>query len=197
MTSTRPYVAAVLALALSGCLFAHNVVRTRHFTLEPQISVTRAERVEKTLGFRPLEVVQTYDRRITFLGPDHALGYREHEAWAEPPRDTVTRAIADALAATGRFSDVGNAADMARPDLMLTGELRKFCENRTRKPWTAEIEVRLELRETRGAAALWADTLHIEIPIQGKTTANALAAAMSKAIGDVAKNVAEAAAKAL
>ena len=80
---------------------------------------------------------------------------------------------------------------MARPDLILTGELRKYHENRTKTPPTAEIELRLELRNPREATALWAQTLHAEETLQGEGR-EALPVAMNQALASLAKAAAEA-----
>ena len=89
------------------------------------------------------------------------LGVYPNEEWAEQPGDMVTRAVSDAIMATGRFQDVGNAADMARPDLILTGELRKFHEERSDTSLQAVISLHLELREARGTNAYWVETLTV------------------------------------
>jgi ABC-type uncharacterized transport system auxiliary subunit len=197
MTSKHVLLITALALALAGCLSARNITPTRHYTVDPKVQVERGKTVDKTLGYRPLEVAQPYERRIAFVTQDHFLGYRDREEWAEKPGDTVTRTIADALANTGCFKDVGDASRLARPELMLTGELRKFQENRTQKPYTAEIEVRLELREARGSGLIWAGTLQAAVPVAGEAKASALADAMAKAVSQVTVDAVKAIAKAL
>ena len=73
---------------------------------------------------------------------------------------------------------------MSTPDLILTGELRKLDEVRTTEPWTAECEIRLELREAQGPEAVWAATLSAREPL-AKNGVSALAAAMSRAVARV------------
>lgn len=176
---------AGLILALAGCLAPRTVIPTRYYTLAPQLTVETADPLKKSLGYRPLDVAQPYDRRMAYLGENYVLGYRDGEEWSVKPGEAVTQALADALAASRHFQDVGNAAEMGPPDLMLTGKVRKFHENRTQSPWTAELEVRLELRDVSGNASVWADTLHVEVPLDKVKTANALAAAMSHAVSQV------------
>jgi ABC-type uncharacterized transport system auxiliary subunit len=197
MKSKQVILITVLALALAGCLSARNITPTRHYTVDAKVQVERGKSVEKTLGYRPLEVAQPYERRMAFVAKNHFLGYREREEWAEKPGETVTRVIADALADAGCFKDVGDASHLARPDLMLTGELRKFHENRTQTPSTAEIEVRLEIREARGNALVWAGTLRAAVPLAGEAKAAAFADAMSEAVSQVAGQAVKAIAGAL
>lgn len=185
-----------LGISVAGCFGARELPAVHQYSLDPQIAVDRFPQVESTLGIRPLATARPYGLSMVYLEGNARLGISELDAWAETPRDVVTRAITDALVAAGRFRDVGNAAAMARPDLLLTGELRKFLENRTVSPRTAEIEVRFELREARGANCLWAETLRVERPLE-KQSAAAFAAAMNEAVGQVVSQAATAIAKAV
>lgn len=197
MNLKRTALLLVLVLPLPGCLFPLSVTPTRHYVIEPQLHVQHAAALDQTLGYRPLSVAQPYDRRMAYLAPNHLLAYRVHEEWAEKPGDSATRALADALVATGRFKDLGDASRMARPDLMLTGELRKFHEDRTGGQAKAVVEVRLELRAALSNTGLWADTLRAEVPIEGgnKPKGSAVAAAMTKALTEIAEKAANEIAK--
>ena len=186
----RPVLVAFLC-TLTGCFGAKQVPPTLYFALDPEFTVAAAEATDFTLGIRPLTVARAYPQDVARLEADHLLTYSGVQQWAEKPGDTVTRAITDAIVATGRFSDTGNAADMARPDLILTGELRKFHESRLEAPRKAEVEVRLELREARGPVSLWAKTLYAAIPVEGHAP-TALAEAMNQAIAHIAEEAAAA-----
>jgi ABC-type uncharacterized transport system auxiliary subunit len=186
----RIYWMLAVGIALSGCLAARPVTPTQHFVIEPVLQVKAAQTTGLTLGIRPLECARPYELPMAYLDSDHFLGYRPLVTWAEKPASSVTRAITDALSLSKRFSDTGSASEMARPDLTLTGELRKFHENRTKKPSTAEVEVRLELRKTLGNGLIWADTLHAETPI-ANASAGALASAMSAAVSQIADTAAK------
>lgn len=199
----------ILVFLLAGCATS-KVVPTRYFAIEPDLhnGHTSAVTLGATapavlppetpipetapplaLGVRPLMAAKPYSVRIAYLGPNHEIAYRNLEEWAEAPADAITRVLTDAIAATGAFEDVGNAADMARPDLILTGELRKFREDRTSATPAAQIEVRLELREARGVKSLWAATLSATRPLPD-ATAGGLATAMNEAIAQIAREAA-------
>ncbi len=181
----------LLLLLTAGCLTAPDIERTRLYTLDPEVQVAAAEPLELTLGVRPLFSARPYGTPMAYLSADQQLAFREQDEWAELPASSVTRALTDALAATKRFMDVGNAADMTRPEMLLTGELRKFHENRTVTPPVAELEVRIELRMSRYPGAVWADTLREDVPIASED-ANAFAAAMNEAVGRLTIRAAEA-----
>jgi ABC-type uncharacterized transport system auxiliary subunit len=193
--SVRRLGAAALCAALgllAGCLGPREIMGPRTFVVRPELSVPKAgAKLTATLGVRDLSAPLQYDRRMVILEPDFRLGSRSNEMWAEPPAAALTRCITDALVAGGHFADVGNAFDMARPDTVLTGEVRAFHENRTVKPHVAEVELRLELREARSPKVLWAGTLHETEPLDG-TEGGSLAVAMNAAVARASARIAEA-----
>ncbi len=183
--------AIVGAVVLGGCLNAREIPPTLRYAIDPEIAAEPATATEFTVGVRPFEVSLPYRLSMAYRDSDLRIGYREREEWAEMPGDVLTRAVIDAIAATEHFCDTGDAAEMARPDFMLTGELRRFYEDRHTTPWSAVVELRLELREARGTHAPWAETLRANVPLEGQS-ATALAQAMSKAVAQVAQSAAKA-----
>jgi len=181
---------AIAFLATTGCLHAPQVERTRYYTVTPEINIEPVPATLWTLGVRPLFASRTYGASMAYLDDHFLVGYMQHDEWAEPPANVVTRAINDSLAATRRFADVGNAADMARPDLLLTGELRSYHENRTVQPHVAELEVRLELRPAVEPGSLWAETIKEVEPMAGDAPQD-FAKAMNVAVARFARKVAE------
>jgi len=176
-------VLAAGAIVFSGCLSAGKVKPVHYYFLAPPLKVEDRTPSNDTLGVRPLNTALPLERRMAYRAEGAKVGYRNSE-WADRPGDAATRALLDALAASGRFRDVGMAGEMARPDLVLTGELRRFYENRTVSPATAEVEIRLELRRARDNGGVWSKTLHVEKPVEGED-ASAFAAAMSQALGEL------------
>lgn len=178
-------VAACLAGAVlaAGCLGPRDVVESRLFRLAPPAPAPGAAAPSgMTVGVRPLDTARPYDLRMAVMDSDFSVAYRSFDRWAELPSDALTRALSDALSATGRFSDVGGAGDMNRPDFILTGEIRAFHENRTVSPPVAELEARLELRASREPAVVWSGTLRETEPLDGADGA-AFASAMNRAAG--------------
>ncbi len=180
---------AMLFPLLSGCLTPNHVTVPQRYVLQPDINVSQAKNSGKTLGIRPFMVAQPY--RLPLVYQEGArLGVYPNEEWAEQPGDMVTRAVSDAIMATGRFQDVGNAADMARPDLILTGELRKFHEGRSDTSVQAVISLHLELREARGTNAYWVETLTFTHVIEDDTPI-AFVEGMNGAVDQLIQHVAE------
>lgn len=178
-----------LALVLAACA-APNYTPPAKFRLDIKSQIAPVQAVERTLGVRTLNAALPYKLKVVYRKSDYELATYENAEWAELPRDMVSRALTDALTATQRFKDVGDAADMALPDLAMTGELRVFDEVHTTDPWTAVCEMRLEVRDSQGPKALWAGTLRSSQPLE-KNEVAALPAAMSKAVAEIAGKAAE------
>lgn len=174
----------------AGCITS-TYKPTRFYALEPVVQVAAVETVPKVLGVRPLEPAQPYTKRqMVYRAEDRVLGFQQYDEWSELPGDTVTRTLMDALVATKRFADVGNASDVGASDLILTGQLRKFDEVRSGDPWAAECEIRLELREGLARTLVWANTLSVRKPL-GKRSPAGFAAAMNDAVSEMAQEAAE------
>lgn len=186
----------LLISAFSGCMGAKTIQAMRLHTLDPVLHVAEFPASEKTLGVRPLHAARPYETAMAVVGEDKLLHFRQLDAWSETPDDFVTRALVDALAATHRFGDAGYAADMSRPDLILTGEIRKFHENQAVTPHVAELEIRVEVREARQKRNLWDGLIAKRVPLAADTT-DAFAEAMEVAVAQAAQEAAEAIARAI
>jgi len=158
------------------------------YVLNPPIAVSAVPQTGQTLAVRPLVTARPYKQQIVYREGLRLGQYLDIE-WAEVPRDAVTRALVDAVLATGRFVDVGTAQDLSNPDYVLTGELRKFDLRRDTDPWTADCEVRLEMRKALGREVPYAATLTASAPLASNEI-SALPEAMSQAVGTIVSDAA-------
>ncbi len=158
------------------------------YTIAPEISVETAPSTERTLGVRPVRAPVVYRTPILYTEGFKLREYSQAE-WAVRPDHTITRAIIDAIVATGRFQDVGDASNVNRPELILVGDIRAFEIDHDATPREAICEVRLELRETFGTKLLWAGNLAARVPLE-EDHISAVPKAMSEAVSRVANNAA-------
>ena len=110
----------------------------------------------------------------------------------EPKHPTpafIKQALTDALDATGRFEDVGNAADMARPDIILTGDIRSFHEDRGVSPAEAVVELHVAARIAQTKALVWSGLATARVPLTSGG-AEGLRAAMEAAVTQAATEIA-------
>lgn len=175
--------AVFAALCVAGCLGARDYAERATYALRPEPSLEKAAPTDLVIGVRPLEGTEAIRDEIAYREEDFRLRYYETARWAEPPADLVTRALKDALAASGRFADVGDSRDL-RPDLLLTGELRVFEELRAADGRFALATARFEVRRTADDSLVWADTPTARIPVEGDGL-GALAAAMNRAVAAI------------
>lgn len=184
---------AILAgLCLLPACFGGSYVPVARYALDPRFEVEPRETLDLSLSVRTFNAAQPYREPMVYRDARFRLDVYRKSEWAESPRDAVTRAIADAIVATKRFRDVGYAPDMRTPDLSLTGQLRRFDEDRTASPPEAVCEVRVELRQGLERIAVWSDTVTVRAPIEtaGEREGAGLAAAMNEAVGRMASQVA-------
>jgi ABC-type uncharacterized transport system auxiliary subunit len=179
-------------IAATGCATPKFTPPTK-YVLEPQVKVEAVPTTQKTLGIRSLQAARPYKQKVVYRDVGFVLGEYACIEWAEMPADTLTRVLTDALVSTHRFKDVGEASDLSVPDLVLTGEVRRFYVDRTTESWTAVCEARVEIRDSASPDAVWAETLRETEPLE-RNEPSALPAAMTrvveKIIGKAASEIA-------
>lgn len=174
---------AVLALLSAGCIGLNKPAPPLRYVIEPKPQIAQAENSGKTLAVRPLEPARPYKQNVVYR-EGAEMGIYTLLEWSELPSDAATRALIDALNASGRFKDVAKALDVGIPDAILTGQLRKFDLVRDTEPWTAVCEIRLELREGANRSLAWAKTLTASEHLATSESAS-LPAAMNAALSHV------------
>lgn len=170
-------------LLSAGCIGLNKPAPPLRYVIDPKPQIAQAENTSKTLAVRPLEPARPYKQNVVYR-EGAEMGIYTLIEWSELPSDVATRALIDALSASGRFKDAAKAIDLGVPDLILTGQLRKFDLLRDTTPWTAVCEIRLELRQGTGRDLVWAKTLTASEPLATSESA-ALPPAMNTALSHV------------
>ena len=201
-------VATVLAAVLPSCATRSYVATTR-YVIEPVVDVAPSPATNLRLGIRAIEPAEPYKQKIKYRTEGLVLGEYANAEWAENARDVVTRALQDAIHKSNVFADVGDALDMGRPDLVLTGKLRRFEEDRTQEPAVVVCVVRLDVRKPVSGERVWGATVAVEEPVEetvvqrsaasvggkiepdSKNHLSAVARAMSTALGRLASTAAD------
>ncbi|MBI1318183.1 MAG: hypothetical protein GC168_04420 [Candidatus Hydrogenedens sp.] len=181
--------AAAIAISLCSC----SILNSKGTPVDRYVLVVRpqadeATQVPLTLGIRPLYSARPYHVDMVYLDEGGKLSDYTGAQWAELPETVVTRALTDAFNATKRFKDVGNAADMARPDIILTGEVREFVEDRTVVPAEAVVEIYAASRYARDTALVWSGVSTARVPLDG-SGAEALRKAMQEAVAQAVQEI--------
>ena len=172
-------------LLLAGCLSTPTITPARYYTLNIDARPEPAPPSDRTLGIRPLAGARPYKLDVAYKSGANRLEYFTHAEWAETPPAVVGRALTDGIRATGMFKDVGDAADMSRPDYILTGELRRFEADYTVSPPSAVVELSVAIRPTTLTGTFWEGLVRADSPIAGlemEKNADAIASAMAEAV---------------
>ena len=186
MTRTTHCLSLIALLGLvAGCLSAVPYTPIQRYGIVPNVDVQTREQAVGPLAIRPLEYAQQYSLLMVYRPDEFTVLYQDTEHWAEPPRDSVTRALRDALATTGFFSDVGSASDVPLPEYILTGHLRRFDEMRTTSPPHALCEVRIEVRENARPARVLLAKTYRESRAMNENSASAFAEAMTSCVSTI------------
>ncbi|MCL4215622.1 MAG: membrane integrity-associated transporter subunit PqiC [Candidatus Hydrogenedentes bacterium] len=204
-----PLIATTVFAALFPSCATRTYIATTRYVIEPVVDVAPSTTTDLRLGIRAIEPAEPYKQKIKYRTEGLVLGEYANAEWAENARDVVTRALRDAVHKTNAFADVGDAMDMGRPDLVLTGELRRFEEDRTQEPAVVVCELRLDAREPVNGQRVWGATIAVEEPVEAvavqrsaasvggkialdsRSHLSAVARAMSTALGRLTSTAAE------
>lgn len=166
MTMLRTYCAALMMAGLmSGCLTPKSIEPTRFYTVTPEPFAAGAPASSHTLGLRPLIAARPYKLEVAYRAETNRLAYFPRSEWAELPGTLVSRALADAITQSNLFSDAGDAATMARPELIFTGELRRFEADFTTTPPHFVATISASIRNAADGGAVWRGEAESRIPL--------------------------------
>ncbi|HPU98297.1 MAG TPA: ABC-type transport auxiliary lipoprotein family protein [Candidatus Hydrogenedentes bacterium] len=135
---------------LQGCLGPKTIMEYREHALLFEVPAPPSPgNLPWTVGVRPVTAGKTADQRMAYVDADGVLRRYADDGWAEPPATAVYRGLVDALRETGAFADVDNAADMVRPDILVTGELRECAADFSASPPVARVTLAISARVYR------------------------------------------------
>ncbi len=186
----------ILALCLAALIFAGGCfkflerpapVRPRLFTVgTPQPA--DAPETEKplgrlTAGIRPFDTAAAIEERILVRVSPVKVEYLEHDRWAEPPAEMVTRAFHQALEHSGLFAGVFPTREMPvdRSALQITGSLERFEIDESDGVPRARINVVINVRRMGDRAHVWRKVFSQNIETGGGDSED-YASAMQKAL---------------
>lgn len=196
-------------ICLAGCLTTPTVEPLRYYTLTPELPSVSGVPADATLGIRPIVGARPYRVEMAYTASENQIAYFRRGEWAESPAVMLNRTLTDAIEATGIFRDVGDAANMARPDYILTGELRRFEADYTADTPQATVEASFAIRKAAGQEALWNGVLRASAPLSHTVAAGksanddvladvtrAMSAAVSRLVTEMCEELSDATAAA-
>lgn len=191
--------AALAALSLSGCLGGLGggaaPPPVQYYTLTAPAAAAHGRNQGMTIAVEELRADAPFDdRRMVHRAGSYRLSYDDDHQWAASPGVLVSDCLRRAYQATGRFGLVLSEAS-SETTAILGGRLLAFEQLDTR-PGTGRIALELTLRDAETGRILWTRRTEERIRLE-RPTPDALAAALSRALGTIAAETAPAVAGAL
>jgi ABC-type uncharacterized transport system auxiliary subunit len=156
---------------------------TRYYQLAAATATMRGHGAGgPVLAVEPLDAGAAYDdERIIYRTSPYRLDYYEYHRWSASPGTMVGDAIADVLAASGRFGAI-EREETREADVVLGGRLVALEEvdvSSTR--WVGRIALDLRLTDARSGDVIWSQRLEATEPL-ARRSPEGLAAAVSRAL---------------
>jgi ABC-type uncharacterized transport system auxiliary subunit len=134
--------------------------------------------------------------RIVYRPSPVEVGYYEYHRWAEPPNDTLTKALADQLTKRRIFQSVEIADGGKKADYVLSGSIDRLQEVDYRGAVRVQVSISAELEDPVRQQKIWSGAASSEC-IVGKGDVQAVVTAMGQAsqqsigrlVADIAKSV--------
>ncbi len=134
--------------------------------------------------------------RIVYRPSPVEVGFYEYHRWAEPPNDTVTKALADQLRGRHVFQSVEISDGGERRDYVLRGSIEQLQEVDYKGAVKVQVSISAELEDPVRREKIWSNTASSECLVN-KSDVQAVVAAMGQAsqqsiarlVTDVAKFV--------
>jgi ABC-type uncharacterized transport system auxiliary subunit len=203
-----PRAAALAALSLAGCLGGLGgsaAPPVQYYTLTAPAAAAPRPDQGLTIAVEELRADAPFDdRRMVHRAGSYRLIYDDDHQWAAAPGVLVSDNLRRAYQATGRFGLVLSEAS-SETSAILGGRLLAFEQldagarsgtGARARPGTARIALELTLRDAETGRILWTRRSEKRIRLD-RPTADALAAALSRALATIAADTAPAVAGAL
>ena len=182
---------STIALVVLASCATGTYVPTRYFAIEVNVATEVASSTSSaTLGVRPLSSATLYRQQIVRSRTPYVFEQDPKAQWEELPATILTKAITQALRATGHFADVADAAVMRAPTYLLTGQLIDFYERFDNGTRSAEAAIEIEVRQRDEGRTVLAKRYRASVAIPIAADPTAVAPAMSDAATQLVTQIA-------
>jgi uncharacterized lipoprotein YmbA len=118
--------------------------------------------------------------RIVYRTSPVNVGFYEYHRWAEHPRDTVTKAVADQLEKRRVFQSVAISDDDDRSDYVLTGTIDRLQEVDYGGVVRVQVTISVELQDQAQQRVIWSGAESSEAVV-ARSDVSSVVAAMGQA----------------
>ena len=193
----RTYWVVLIAGLLGGCGSVRGPA-TKYYKLEiPSAPSPAGPSAPASLRIEPFRTADMLRQdRIVYRPSAVEVGFYEYHRWAEPPKDTVTKALADQLTKRRVFQSIEVSDGGEKADFVLRGSIDRLQEVDYAGTVRAQVSISAELEDPARQQVIWSGTESAERAV-AKSDVQAVVAAMGQAseqsisrlMSDVAKFV--------
>lgn len=166
---------------LSGC-GGGRVPATQYYKLDiPAAPAPAGPTVSASLRIEPFETTALLRQdRIVYRPSPVEVGFYEYHRWAEPPNDTLTRALADQLTRRRVFQSVEVSDSGDKADYVLRGRIERLQEVDYMGGVRVQVSISAQLDDPVQQQTIWSSVASSD-SIVTKSNVQAVVAAMSQA----------------
>jgi ABC-type uncharacterized transport system auxiliary subunit len=165
----------------AGC-GSERVPATRYYKLDiPPAPASAGPPAPISLRIEPFRTTSLLRQdRIVYRPSPVEVGFYEYHRWAEPPNDSVTRALADQLTRRHVFHSVAISDGGEKTDFVLRGSIDRLQEVDYMGAVRVQVSISAELEDPVQGQTIWSSAASSE-SVVAKGDVQAVVAAMSRA----------------
>ena len=162
---------------LTGC-GSEKVPPTRYYKLDiPPAPAPAGPPVPASIRIEPFRTTSLLRQdRIVYRPSPVEVGFYEYHRWAEPPKDSVTRALAEQLIKRKAFQSVRISDTGERADYVLRGTVEQLQEVDYKGGVRAQVSISAVLEDPVQRQTIWSGTASSEIPVARRDVQGVVAA---------------------
>jgi len=177
----RAFVVSMVVGLLAGCGTVQGPA-VRYYKLDiPPVPTPAGPSVPVPLRIEPFRTTSLLRQdRIVYRPLPEEVGFYEYHRWAEPPTDTVTKAVADQLTGRRLFRSVGISDSAESAAYVLRGSIDRLQELDFKGTVRAQVTISVELEDPVHREKIWSSVASSECVVK-KGDVQAVVAAMAQA----------------
>ena len=177
-----------LVLTLLAC---SSPPRVRYYLLRPPEGErsTTESRTGYLLSVGRFAIDPAYGgSRLVYQTSPYELAFYNYHQWASPPEEQVRRVLALHLERSGLFREVLLTPGAPRGEYLLTGEIRRLCEEDEGEHWYASLVLALQVVRTGDGKVIWSRVFRKRVPAENRSPVG-IVRALSEALDQVAQEL--------
>jgi len=177
----RAFSISIFLSLLAACGTGHTPV-TRYYKLDiPPAPAATGPLATASIRIEPFRTTALLRQdRIVYRPTPVEVGFYEYHRWAEPPNDSVTKALADQLTRRHVFQSVEVSDGGERSDYVLRGTVDRLQEVDYKGGVKVQVSISLVLEDAAQQQTIWSGSASSERAVT-KSDVGAVVAAMGQA----------------